>query len=183
MTDVVEGVGRVAESVDQRLIKRAGMGDEDAFAELVEQRLAATFRTASAILGNEADARDVVQEAFVSAWVNLPRLRDANRFDAWLNRILINRCRDVLRRRRRSREVALDPTAHLPAPDLNGDLDTLNSAFERLAVEQRQLLVLHHLHRQTVAEIARALGVPEGTVKWRLHAARRSLERALETER
>lgn len=169
--------------MDHRLVELAGSGDRDAFAELVESRLAAIFRTASAILGNEADARDVVQEAFVSAWVNLPRLRDANHFDAWLNRIVVNRCRDVLRRRRRSREIALDPSAHLAAPQVDDDLQDLNAAFERLPVGQRRLLVLHHLHRQPVAEIAQSLGVPIGTAKWRLHAARRALERALEEKR
>jgi RNA polymerase sigma-70 factor (ECF subfamily) len=183
MTDVVEGIGRVAEPVDQRLVELAGKGDRDAFAELVESRLAATFRTASAILGNEADARDVVQEAFVSAWVNLPRLRDASRFDGWLNRIVLNRCRDVLRRRRRSREIALDPMLVVHSPEAFEGLETLNAAFERLPVGQRQLLVLHHLHRQPVAEIAQSLGVPLGTAKWRLNAARRALERALEEER
>jgi RNA polymerase sigma-70 factor (ECF subfamily) len=184
MTDAVEEIGRVAEPMDQRLVELAGNGDRDAFAELVESRLAATLRTASAILGNEADARDVLQEAFVSAWVNLPRLRDVSRFDAWLNRIVLNRCRDTLRRRRRAREIALDPRLVVhTTPEPDQGLETLNAAFERLPVEQRQLLILHHLHRQPVAEIAESLGVPVGTAKWRLHAARRALERALEKER
>jgi RNA polymerase sigma-70 factor, ECF subfamily len=183
MTDAMEEIGRVAEPMDQRLVELAGNGDRDAFAELVESRLAATFRTASAILGNEADARDVLQEAWVSAWVNLPRLRDVGRFDAWLNRIVLNRCRDTLRRRRRAREIALDPMLIVHTPEADQGLETLNAAFERLPVERRQLLILHHLHRQPVAEIAESLGVPVGTAKWRLHAARRALERALEEER
>lgn len=182
MTDAVEEIGRVAEPMDQ-LVELAGKGDRDAFAQLVEGRLAATFRTASAILGNEADARDVVQETFVSAWVNLPRLRDASRFDAWLNRIVLNRCRDTLRRRRRAREIALDPMLAVHAPEADAGLEALNAAFERLPVERRQLLILHHLHRLPVAEIAQSLGIPVGTAKWRLHAARRALEQALEDER
>jgi RNA polymerase sigma-70 factor (ECF subfamily) len=164
-------------------VELAGGGDHDAFASLVEARIDHAVRTASAILGNEADARDAVQEAFVSAWVNLPRLRDVGRFDAWLSRIVVNRCRDVLRRRRRSRELALDSVilSHDLEPD--SDLTDLNAAFEALEIDERHLLVLHHLHHQPVAEMAARLGMPVGTVKWRLYRARRALERALEAER
>ena len=180
--DVVEDVGPAPRAAEERLVELAGRGDQDAFAALVDRRLETAFRTASAILANEADARDVVQEAFVSAWVHLPRLRDVGRFDAWLNRIVVNQCRDVLRRRRRTREVAIDDIA-LVDPTGGPEISTLDAAFERLGVDQRHLLVAHHLHRQPVADIARQLGIPAGTVKWRLHAARRALEHALEAER
>jgi RNA polymerase sigma-70 factor (ECF subfamily) len=182
MGDVAEDLGLAARAAEERLVELAGRGDQDAFAVLVERRLETAFRTASAILGNEADARDVVQEAFVSAWVHLPRLRDVGRFDAWLSRIVVNRCRDALRRRRRAREVAIDD-AGLTDPVSGPEFSTLNAAFERLGIDQRHLLVAHHLHQQPVVEIARQLGIPVGTVKWRLHAARRALERALEAER
>lgn len=183
MYDAVERIDPVGQSVDRRLLELAGQGDHDAFGTLVERRIGSAFRTASAILGNEADAYDVVQEAFTSAWINLPRLRDANRFDAWLNRILLNRCRDVLRRRRRRSETTLDDLVLPGQPDPDLDLTDLNAAFEQLHVDQRHLLVLHHLHHQPVAEMARRLGWPVGTVKWRLHRARRALEQALEAQR
>jgi len=189
----LEDAGQVGRATDQQLVELAGHGDHDAFSMLVEGRLHRAFRTASAILGNEADARDVVQEAFVSAWLKLPRLRDAQRFDAWLNRIVLNRCRDALRRRQRSREIALDgvladtlDTASARSPELIGerlDMTLLNAAFERLPLHQRHLLVVHHLHHEPVANIARQLGVPVGTAKWRLHTARRALEKAMEAER
>jgi RNA polymerase sigma-70 factor (ECF subfamily) len=169
---------------DGHLVERAGRGDQGAFAQLVESRLDRAFRTACAILGNEADARDATQEAFVSAWVNLPRLREIAKFDAWLNRVLINRCRDVLRRRHRVREIELDGL-DLPGVSQTGasvEAAALNAAFDRLSLAHRQLLVLHHLHGEPVAEIARQLGVPVGTAKWRLHAARDALKRALEIE-
>lgn len=183
MDHAVEDVGRVGQASDQQLVELAGRGDHDAFSILVEGRLNTAFRTASAILGNEADARDVVQDAFVSAWLNLPRLRDVQRFDAWLNRIVLNRCRDALRRRQRSREIVLDDGVLHGRTEEDPDRTTLNAAFERLPLDQRQLLVLHHLHHEPVADIAKQLGVPVGTAKWRLHAARRALERALEAER
>ena len=181
--DVMERIGAAGELAEQGLIERARQGDHDAFSDLVTRRIPPAFRTASAILGNEADAYDVVQDAITSAWVNLPRLRDANRFDAWLNRILLNRCRDVLRRRRRRGEMTLDDVVLPGQPDPDLDLTDLNTAFEQLHLEERHLLVLHHLHHQPVAEMARKLGWPVGTVKWRLYRARRALEKALEAQR
>jgi RNA polymerase sigma-70 factor (ECF subfamily) len=182
MDDVVEAIG-VEQARDQRLVELAGRGDRDAFAALVETRIGSAVRTASAILGNEADARDAVQEAFVSAWVNLPRLRDVGRFDPWLSRIVINRCRDTLRRRNRSREVGLDSVTLTGVLEPDLDLTDLNAAFERLNADQRHILVLHHLHQEPVASIAQRLAIPVGTAKWRLHAARRALEKALEAQR
>jgi RNA polymerase sigma-70 factor, ECF subfamily len=181
-------VGRTdrAATGDADLVERAARGDVDAFEALVEARLNRAFRTASAILGHEADAHDVVQEAFVAAWRHLPSLRDRSKFDAWLGTAIVNRCRDVLRRRRRSREVAIDGGPEPRGPDTTSqiaDLAAVDAAFERLSADHRHLLVMHHLHRVPVADIAAELGVPVGTAKWRLHVARAALERALEEER
>jgi RNA polymerase sigma-70 factor (ECF subfamily) len=171
---------------DEDLVERAAAGDVDAFEALVAARLNRAVRTASAILGSEADAHDVVQEAFVATWRHLPKLRDRTRFDAWLNKMIVNRCRDVLRRRRRTREVNLDGALDLRSEDSTGaaaGMGALTAAFERLSVDHRHLLVMHHLHRVPVADLARELGIPEGTTKWRLHAARAALTRALEADR
>jgi RNA polymerase sigma-70 factor (ECF subfamily) len=171
---------------DEDLVERAAGGDVDAFEALVAARLTRAFRTASAILGIEADAYDVIQDAFVATWRHLPKLRDRTKFDAWLNKMIVNRCRDVLRRRRRSREVALDGALDLQSEDsmgTAGDMAALTGAFDRLGVDHRHLLVMHHLHRVPVADLARELGIPEGTTKWRLHAARAALTRALEADR
>ena len=171
---------------DADLVERAAAGDVDAFEALVAARLSRAFRTASAILGSEADAHDVVQEAFVATWRHLPKLRDRAKFDAWLNKMIVNRCRDALRRRRRSREVGLDGALDLGSEDSSGaaaGMAALGSSFEQLSVDQRHLLVMHHLHGVPVAELAIELGIPEGTTKWRLHAARAALTRALEADR
>jgi len=182
---MTERIGMVA-ARDEDLVERAADGDVDAFEALAAARLNRAFRTASAILGSEADAYDVVQESFVAAWRHLPKLRDRTRFDAWLNRTVVNRCRDALRRRRRSREVGLDGALDLESEDTTGagaGMAALNSAFDQLSVDQRHLLVMHHLHRVPVADLATELGIPEGTTKWRLHAARAALTRALEADR
>ena len=183
MTDAARAVP-FGDGGEEALLVRARSGDGDAFGRLIEPRIERTLRTARAILGSDADAREVTQEAFVSAWVNLRGLRDTSRFDAWLNRIVMNRCRDRLRQRRRIREVALD-TVELPTDGPGGpDLDTraILAAFDRLGVADRQILVLHHLHDLSLLEIAHQLDVPVGTVKSRLWKARRALERALESE-
>lgn len=182
---MTERIGMVAVR-DEDLVERAAAGDVDAFEALVATRINRAFRTASAILGSEADAHDVVQEAFVATWRHLPKLRDHTRFDAWLNKMIVNRCRDSLRQRKRSREVGLEGAVDLHSEDATGpaaDMAALSGAFDQLPVEQRHLLVMHHLHRVPVAELARKLGIPEGTTKWRLHAARAALTRALEADR
>ena len=165
------------------LVERAASGDVDAFAALLAPRLDRLVRTARAMLANEADARDVVQEVCVAAWVNLPRLRQGSRFDAWLNRALLNRCRDALRVRRRSREVTLDAVEVADPRQPDAGEDDVMRAFDRLTLGSRQILVEHHLHQRPVTEIAAELGIPVGTAKWRLHAARRALERELENDR
>ncbi len=172
---------------ERLIIELARDGDRVAFDAIVETRLGQTFRTALAILGSEHDARDAVQEAFIKAWRELPRLRRLDRFDAWFSRIVVNTCRTALRSRgrRQVREIRVDEGSTLPsrAPRLEdrvGDLEARERAFERLSADERAILALHHLEHRSLAELADALGVPEGTVKSRLHAARRSFERALE---
>jgi len=178
-------VGRGAEPT---LVERAQRGDVAAFEALLRGRIDALFRTAWAILGSEADAHDATQEACLSAWRQLPRLRDADAFDAWLHRVLVNACRMALRRRGRVREVPIAP-AHDRAGSDDAtsapfdEADAISRAFDRLSVDHRTILVLHHLHHRPLAEISVALGIPVGTAKSRLHAARAALEIALAEER
>lgn len=177
------------------LVERAQAGDPDAFTLLIEARLDRMYRLALAILGHEADARDAVQVAMTATWRDLPSLRDPARFEVWSDRILVNACRLTLRRRVRSRvrEVAItaDGDGH-PAPsqrsvappdERTAANDGLERAFDRLTVDQRALLAMHHLEQRSLADIAAHLGIPVGTVKSRLHHARRALERALDRER
>ena len=169
---------------DDALVARACRGEAEAFSALVATRLPDMLRLARSILRNEADARDATQEAFVSAWVNLPRLRDESRFNAWLNTVLANRCRDVLRRRGRVREIDLD-RADLwqvdPAPAALQRAAVL-AAFDRLSIPDRQILAMHHLDDWPLDQVAHRLGIPVGTAKSRLHAARKALARAMETQ-
>jgi len=168
-------------------IEAALGGDVPAFDRLVLVHLPRTYRIAMAILGSEADAGDAVQEAWLAAWRQLPTLRDPARFNGWLDQILVNACRMSLRRRGRVREIPMPDgfDAEAPQAALNqvAERDALDRAFGRLTVEQRTILVLHHLERRPLSAIAAALVIPVGTAKSRLHAARAALERVLETER
>jgi RNA polymerase sigma-70 factor, ECF subfamily len=172
--------------MERSIVERARSGDPQAFEAIVRTRIDAVYRTAYAILGDEADAQDATQEAFLAAWRSLRSLQDPDRFDAWFGRILTNACRISLRRRR-SRPVT---TALLPAdlvdpqPVLgDDDPELLGRAFRHLPVEQRALLVARHLDERPIPDLARELRVPEGTVKSRLFTARAALRRALEMER
>jgi len=169
------------------LVDRARRGDTAAFELLLHDRLDSLFRAAWAITGNEADARDASQEACLSAWRQLPRLRDVEAFDVWLNRVLLNSCRMLLRKRRRVREVAIavDYDQVGPAsdePERFDDADAIARALRRLDPDARSLLVLHHIRHEPLERIATVLGIPVGTVKWRLHAARQALAAALDGE-
>jgi RNA polymerase sigma-70 factor (ECF subfamily) len=174
---------------DTRLIADAQGGDRTAFDALLTARLDRTYRTARAILGNEPDARDAIQDAWLSIWRRLPSLRDRAAFDGWVDRIVVNACRTRLRQRGRVREIPMAEgferreTSVVGRPDDIAERDAVERAFERLDPDQRAILVLHHLHHQPVVAIAAALAIPEGTVKWRLHAARTALSKAMEADR
>ena len=168
-------------SRDDALVERARHGDHVAFAALIEPRAGSLLRTARAILGNEADAYEAAQEALIAAWVRLPGLRDADRFDAWLNWTLVNKCRDALRKRNRVREIDID-AVDLRVPDTaetQAALASVDSALDRLSVDERHILVLHHLNDLPLTDIACRLGIPLGTAKSRLWSARRHLEKEL----
>jgi len=184
-----DGIAREG-GLDPDRIRRAQHGDADAFTELIEGRIGAMTRTATAILGHEADARDAVQDALVAAWRQLPHLRDPNAFDAWLTRILVHRCRRGLRHRgvARVREIPAQALAFDDGPSAPDDLAAaerraaIGRAFDRLGIDQRTILVLHHLDGRPLANIDEVLRIPVGTVKSRLHHARIALDRALRRE-
>jgi RNA polymerase sigma-70 factor (ECF subfamily) len=180
----IEPVVRTATD-DDALVGRARRGDSDAFGRLIEPRAQRLLRMATVILGNDADAYEAAQEALLAAWVHLPSLKDVYRFDAWLNRTLVNKCRDALRKRKRVREIDLSNAGDVATADTNDEIAAhaaVLSAFDRLSVEHRQILVLHHVEDLPLDHIAHELSIPVGTAKSRLWSARRSLERALEAE-
>jgi RNA polymerase sigma-70 factor, ECF subfamily len=182
----------LVERVRQGIGRSSGdAGDRAAFDAVVRSRFETVYRTSLAILGNPADAADAAQETFAAAWRARSSVRDPDRFDAWLGRLTVNSCRQIMRRRRsRVREIpmpelstAWDPPAtERSIEDRTVSADTFDRAFARLGADDRAILVLHHLRERPVAEIAEALGCPQGTVKARLFRARAALEAALAKE-
>jgi RNA polymerase sigma-70 factor (ECF subfamily) len=174
--------------LDRALVEQARGGDSDAFEAIVRSTIDAVYRLSLAILGDEADARDATQETFVAAWRRIASLRDADKFEAWLQRIAVNAARMALRGRRR-RLVREIPNADViaaaggaEAEAQPSDADRLGAAMASLSVNQRTLLALHHLDGRRLDEIAGLLKIPVGTAKSRLFTARRALEKALASE-
>lgn len=149
-------------------------------------RLPECHRLATAIVGAD-DAADVVQDALLDAWRAFHRLRDPTAFDPWLRSIVINRCRNHLRRRdRRVRTIHLEAAGSVVGEDAHGSglppeqFERLDRAYHRLSADHRAVLALRFTLDLRVRDIAMTLGVPEGTVKSRLNAAITRLRSALE---
>jgi RNA polymerase sigma factor (sigma-70 family) len=166
--------------VEQReLVVRAGEGDHDAFAVLARASLVRLDAVARLILRDSELARDAVQEALVRAWRDLPRLREPERFDAWLHRLTVRTCIDTARvHRRRVVEVELTPDIDEPVSDGSAafaERDFIDQALGRLEPAQRAILVLRYYLDLTLPEAADVLGIPVGTAKSRLHRALEAL--------
>ena len=166
-----------------RLVEQARDGDDVAFTELVDLDGDRCYAIAYRILRDTERAQDAVQQAFLIAWRDLPRLRDPDRFGPWLHRLLVNACYEELRRHRRwSTHIRVLPVDGPGGPDPMvsvDDRDALDRAFERLTPQHRAVVVLHHHAGLSLTEIADIVGVPTGTVKSRLHYATRTLRAAI----
>ena len=172
--------------MQRELVERARGGDHDAFAELADATISRLDSAAWLILRDAEQAKDAVQNALVKAWRDLPTLRDPDRFDAWLNRLVVNACIDEARRLRRHRlDVELTP---LMSPAVGGlessivDRDQIERGFLRLEPEMRAVIVLHHYLDLTLPDVAASLGIPLGTAKSRLHRALALMRAALEAD-
>jgi RNA polymerase sigma factor (sigma-70 family) len=151
-------------------------------AVLVMARVGESYRLARAILLDDGEAEDAVQEASLAAWRHRGSIRDAERFDAWFDRILVNQCRDQLRRRRRAVRIAAPPIGFdvgAAAPETGTDAD-LDRALDALDPDHRIVILLRYWQDRTVDDIAERVGIPAGTVKSRLHHALKTLRASLE---
>lgn len=173
---------------DVTRLRAAARGDVQAYAEIVEPRLAGAFCLAATILGSPSEAAAATQDAFVAAWRELPGLHDPRAFDGWFERILVNECRMQVRRHGVATAAAGDAelarltTARRSATlDESAVLDILDDRFEQLDPDDRAMLALRLVGDRPITDIAAALHLPVGTVKWRLHEARRALGAALES--
>ncbi|HEX5038572.1 MAG TPA: RNA polymerase sigma factor [Candidatus Limnocylindria bacterium] len=173
----------------REVVREARDGRADAFEFLVEHHGSEMYRLAAAIVGLD-DARDVAQESFVAAWRDLPKLRQVDRFEVWLRRIVINRSRNVLRSRGRRPTQRLEsmtiPETASPQPDFRDSVherDALDGAFEGLSADHRAAVVLHYGAELSIRETADAMGVAVGTAKSRLNAALGRMRAVMEVDR
>jgi RNA polymerase sigma factor (sigma-70 family) len=168
------------------LVERARAGDREAFASLVALTSDRMYAIAIRILRDGHLAEDALQGALISAWRQLPTLRDPARFEAWVRRLLVHACYAEARRRRTwAANVRVLPIDGPASPDETisiDDRDTLDRAFRRLSIEQRAVFVLHHHTGLSLVEIADAIGIPAGTARSRLHYATRVLRAAIEAD-
>ena len=169
-------------------VERGRVGAASEFSLLADRYLDTAYRLASVVLGDPTEAEDAAHDAAVLAWRNYGTLRDPDRFEQWFCRIVLNVCRDRLRRRRRHPVVELpidDGEGSLHAPDQTGRLftrDALDRAFVRLDPDHQIVVALRFYRDLTVEEMARRLEIPAGTVKSRLHHALRRLRAEMERQ-
>jgi RNA polymerase sigma-70 factor (ECF subfamily) len=173
---------------ERDLVERAARGDPDAFDALARLASNRMYGIAYRILRDQYLAEDALQQALITIWNELPRLRDPDRFDAWTYRLIVRAATAEARRAERGgAKTALRPddTDTSRAPDQYGavaDRDELERGFRRLTADQRAVLVLQHYAGLSQAEIADVLGIPVGTAGSRIHYAARALRAAIEAD-
>jgi RNA polymerase sigma-70 factor (ECF subfamily) len=187
-----------APDVDPELLHRAQAGEEAAFGALMKSHYEPVFRLVYSIVRNEHDARDVCQEVWLTVWKQLAGFRGDAKFTTWLHPIAVRRAVDHLRKRRRWFDRFLpfatgDETVEaVPEPaspsDLRADTEQadratlLRRAIDALPPKLRAVLALREIQGLSYEEIARATGIPAGTVMSRLYHARRQLAQKLKDQ-
>jgi RNA polymerase sigma factor (sigma-70 family) len=183
---------RVAPTLERREgeLGMAGAGEAgERFLRLANDELDRAYRLAGMLLGSQAEAEDATQDALVRAWQSAGSLRDPAGFQAWFDRILVNICRDRLRRRRRIAFVPIEPEADTGRPGLPAQADLFQAVLDRdeavramadLGPDERVVLVLHYWADLTLDAVAERLSWPVGSVKTRLHRGLNEIRRALD---
>lgn len=166
------------EADDIELLRRAGAGDSAAFHALVDRHAQRLYRLAVSLIGNAADAEDVLQETFIGAFRGLRSFQGRASVKTWLTRILVLQAGQWRRDRRRRRFEPMGDSIAAAGPSAEAGLD-VRAAIGQLSPEHREVLVLREFERMSYEEIAEALDVPRGTVESRLHRARSELREKL----
>ncbi len=172
--------------MDSGLVEAAQRGDRDSFADLMRSVGDGLYALAYRILRDPHLAQDAFQETAISAWRQLPNLREPERFEAWIHRILVHACYAELRKRTRwtsnIRVIGVDEDPSFDREPTILDRDELERGFAKLSVDHRAVFVMHHYVGLSLVEIADRLGIPAGTARSRLHYASQALREALAQE-
>ncbi len=169
------------------LVVRAQGGDVDAFSALTAGSMSRLTGAARLIVRRDDIAADAVQDALLRAWLDLRGLRDPDRFDSWLHRLLIRACYRAAKqiRTRDVVEIVMSPLTASPDRDHQATFavrDQLDRGFARLSPDHRAAIVLHHYLGMSMAEAAGVLGIPLGTMQSRLNRATRIMRAALDAD-
>jgi RNA polymerase sigma-70 factor (ECF subfamily) len=174
----------MADGMQADLVERARLGDQVAFEQIAERNVDRLLAIAGLILRDHDLAEDATQEALIRCWRQLPKLRDVEKFDGWLYRILVRAAIDESKRRPRL-AANIDLAYVEPAIDsiaVIADREQLERGFRRLSINHRAVVVLRHYVGLPLKEVATTLGIPEGTARSRYHFAMSALRAALEAE-
>jgi len=167
------------------LVGLASKGDAAAFEALADSLIGRLHATAALLVHDRALVDDAVQETLVEVWRDLPRLRDPERFDVWLHRVLTHTCLDLVRREKHAHRAAPLPAGIADEHRLDSevaDRDAVDRALRSLSPRHRAALVLRHYAGLSVEEVAHALQVPLGTAKSRLHYAEEAMHAAMDAD-
>jgi RNA polymerase sigma-70 factor (ECF subfamily) len=191
---------KTSPKIQKEVIENCKAGDERAFAEIVFHCQKKVFNIAYRMLGNLEEAKDLAQEVFISVFESIKDLKENIKFDAWLTQITLNHCRNrwkYLKRRHYFNSDSLDDPIETEDGDVpkaiydpSGNPETLyekkmiqqfiQRGLQKLKEDQRELLVLRDLQGFSYEEVGELLGLPEGTIKSKLHRARMDLKQVLE---
>lgn len=169
------------------IITQIKNGDEQAFAELIEQYKLPIYKTAKSILKDEDDVCDAIQDTALSIYKNIPNLKNEEYFKTWVIRITINKCYDILKKHKLNNEKMLKAQKDVSELHTNFDnnviLQTdLQRTLELLEEDLRIVTVLYYYNDLSISEIADILNIPKGTVKSRVFRAREKLYEILSKE-
>ena len=157
--------------------------DKEKFIEKINENRVKMYKTAIAILKNEDDANDAIQDALYSAYKNFYNLKDENYFSTWLIRILINKCYDILNKNRKISYIDSSITENTTGIEDNYEVEnSLEWVLKQLDKDLKEIVVFYYYDELSVSEIADILEIPQGTVKSRLSRAREQIKEIIKKE-
>ncbi len=161
----------------EKLIKRARLGDPDAFTKLMKSHMQSMYKTAGAILFNDEDIADAISDTILACWENLKSLKDDRFFKTWMTRILVNKCNDMIRKKQYYLDEEIPETPYMDRGYENAEWkETLSCISEKY----RLAMVLYYIEGFNTGDISDILDIPEGTVRSRLARGREQLAEAYE---
>ncbi len=156
-----------------KLVRKAKQGDPDAFTELMQSQMQNMYKTARSILYNDEDAADAISETILACWEKMWQLKEESYFRTWMTRILINKCKDMLRKQRNLSLVEEIPD--IPSYDVKYANAEWKEALDSLSEKYRLVLMLYYVEGFKTGEISQILSMPESTVRSRLARGRQQL--------